>query len=200
MAAVFGAVTPAWPQVTVVTLALAFGAYATADGAMRMATAWRHRRARRPAAVCAGAGVLSVVAAAATTLWPDPTALTLVATAGAWAITTGCLELWAATRMRHELRHARLWRISAAASVATGVLLWLRPDAGAPAIALVLGLYALVVGGIRLAAAWREYRPDADHPSSSPRRPAPGAWPTDSRALFIPSGHIAATGLRCARH
>ncbi|WP_208882869.1 HdeD family acid-resistance protein [Streptomyces sp. PBH53] len=173
-AVVFGAVTPAWPQVTVVALALVFGAYALADGALLMATAWRHRRARRPAAACAGAGVLSVVAAAATALWPDPTALTLVVMAGAWAITTGCLKLWAATRMRHE-RHARLWRISAAASVAAGVLLWLRPDTGAPAIALILSLYALVVGGIRPAAAWREYRTHADHPSSSPRRPASGA-------------------------
>lgn len=158
-----------------VTLALVFGAYALADGAMLMATAWCHRRAHRPAAACAGTGVLSVVAAAATALRPDPTTLTLMVTAGAWAITTGCLELWAAARMRHELRHSRLWRISAAASVAAGVLLWLRPDAGAPAIALVLGLYALAVGGIWLAAAWREYRAHADHSSSSPRRPASGA-------------------------
>ncbi|WP_308343973.1 DUF308 domain-containing protein [Streptomyces sp. MK37H] len=67
------------------------------------------------------------------------------------------MELWA-TRMRHEVRYAWWWRASAAVPVVAGVLLWLRPDAGAVAIALVLGVYALVVGGIWPAAAWREYR------------------------------------------
>ncbi|WP_308460803.1 DUF308 domain-containing protein [Streptomyces sp. Ru71] len=41
--------------------------------------------------------------------WPGLAALALVVMAGAWAIVTGCLELWVATRMRHELRHAWWW-------------------------------------------------------------------------------------------
>jgi len=171
-AVAFGVVTLIWPQVTVLALALVFGTYALVDGAMLLTTAWRNRRERWPAVACAGAGVLSVVAAAVTALWPGLTALALVVMAGAWAIVTGCLELWAATRMRHELQHAWLWRISAAVSVVAGVLLWLRPDAGAVAIAVVLGLYALVAGGIWLAAAWREYRSHAGHDSRSWWRPA----------------------------
>ncbi|MFF6829240.1 DUF308 domain-containing protein [Streptomyces longwoodensis] len=174
-AVAFGAVTLMWPQLTVLAMALVFGAYALVDGAVLMTTAWRHRRERRSALACAGAGALSVVAAVLTALWPGLTALALVGMAGAWALITGCLELWAATRMRHELRHAWLWRISAAVSVAAGVLLWLRPDAGAVAIALVLGLYALVAGGIWLTAAWREHRTHADPESRSWRRPASGA-------------------------
>ncbi|MER6408687.1 DUF308 domain-containing protein [Streptomyces viridosporus] len=171
--------------------AVVFGAYALVDGAMLMTTAWRHRRERRSALACAGAGVLSVVAAVVTALWPGLTALALVVAAGAWAIITGCLELWTATRMRQELRHAWLWRISAAVSVVAGVLLWLRPDAGAVAIALVLGLYALIAGGLWLAAAWREYRTHADHVSRSWRRPAP-ARPTDQpvRVLLRQSRRI----------
>ncbi|MEV6960217.1 DUF308 domain-containing protein [Streptomyces sp. NPDC051207] len=166
--------TLVWPQLTVSAPALVFGAYALADGAMLMTTAWRHRRERRSAAACAGAGVLSVVAAAATTLWPGLTALALVVMAGTWAVVTGRLELWAATRMRHELRQAWPWRISAGVSVGAGVLLWLRPDADAETIALVLGLYALIVGGIRPAAARREYRTHVGHASRSWRRPASG--------------------------
>ncbi|GGZ90008.1 HdeD family acid-resistance protein [Streptomyces echinoruber] len=152
-----------------------FGAYALVDGAVLMTTAWRHRRERRSALACAGAGALSVVAAVVTALWPGLTALALVVMAGAWAVVTGCLELWAATRMRHELRHAWLWCGSAAVSVAAGVLLWLRPDAGAVAIALVLGVYALVAGGIWLAAAWQERRAHAGRASRSWRRPVSGA-------------------------
>lgn len=174
-AVVFGVLTLLWPQLTVLALAWVFGAYALVDGAMLIATAWRHRHERRPAAACAAAGALGVVAGLVTALWPGLTALALVVTAGAWAIVTGCLELWVATRMRHELRHAWWWRASAVASVAAGVLLWLRPDAGAVAIALVLGVYALTAGGLWLIAPWREYRTLAEHASRSWSSPASGA-------------------------
>ncbi|MGW3208356.1 HdeD family acid-resistance protein [Streptomyces sp. NPDC001135] len=174
-AVVFGVLTLLWPQLTVLALAWVFGAYALVDGAMLIATAWRHRHEHRPTAACAAAGALGVVAGLVTALWPGLTALALVVTAGAWAIVTGCLELWAATRMRHELRHAWWWRASAVVSVAAGVLLWLRPDAGAVAIALVLGVYALIAGGLWLIAGWREYRTRAEHGSRSWTSPASGA-------------------------
>ncbi|MFF8732049.1 HdeD family acid-resistance protein [Streptomyces sp. NPDC015171] len=166
-AVVFGVLTLLRPQMTVLALAWVFGAYALADGAVLLGAAWRHRREGRPALACAVAGALGVVAGGMTALWPGLTALALVVMAGAWAIATGCLELWVATRMRHELRHAWWWRVSAAVSVAAGVLLWLWPDAGAMAIALVLGVYALIAGGIWLAAAWREYRMHTNHRSHS---------------------------------
>lgn len=158
-AVVFGVLTLLWPQLTVLALAWVFGAYALVDGVMLLSTAWRQcRHERRPAVACAAAGMLGVVAGLVAALWPGLTALALLIVAGAWAIVTGCLELWVATRMRHQLRHAWWWRASAAVSVAAGALLWLRPDAGAVAIALVLGVYALIAGGLWLAAAWREYR------------------------------------------
>ncbi|MFI1069620.1 HdeD family acid-resistance protein [Streptomyces puniciscabiei] len=174
-AVVFGVLTLLWPQLTVLALAWVFGAYALVDGAMLLGTAWRHRHERRPAAACAAAGALGVVAGLVTALWPGLTALALVVMAGAWAIVTGCLELWVATRMRHELRHAWWWRATAVVSVAAGVLLWLRPDAGAVAIALILGVYALVAGGLWLAAAWREHRTRAGHGSRSWSGPPSGA-------------------------
>jgi uncharacterized membrane protein HdeD (DUF308 family) len=174
-AVVFGALTLVWPQLTVLALAWVFGAYALVDGVVLMGSAWRHRHERRPALVCAGAGALGVVAGVATALWPGLTALALVIMAGAWAIVTGCLELWVATRMRHELPHAWFWRASAVVSVGAGVLLWLRPDAGAVAIAFVLGVYALIAGGLWLAAAWREYRAHSEQGSRSWPRSASGA-------------------------
>jgi uncharacterized membrane protein HdeD (DUF308 family) len=76
--------------------------------------------------------------------------------------------------------HAWWWRASAIVPVAAGVLLWLRPEAGAVTMALVLGVYALIAGSLWLAAAWREYRTRTGTvPGRGPgRRPVP-AWPTD---------------------
>jgi uncharacterized membrane protein HdeD (DUF308 family) len=174
-AVVFGALTLVWPQLTVLALAWVFGAYALVDGAVLMGSAWRHRHEHRPALACAGAGALGIVAGVATALWPGLTALALVVMAGAWAIATGCLELWVATRMRHELPHAGFWRASAVVSVGAGVLLWLRPDVGAVAIAFVLGVYALIAGGLWLAAAWREHRAHSEQGSRSWPRSASSA-------------------------
>lgn len=173
-AVVFGVLTLLWPQLTVLALACVFGAYALLDGAMLIAAAWRHRHERRPAAACTAAGALGVVAGLVTALWPGLTALALVVMAGAWAIVTGCLELWVATRMRHELRHAWWWRASAVVSVVAGVLLWLRPEAGAVAIALIIGVYALIAGGLWLAAAWGEYRARTGRGGRSWTEPASG--------------------------
>ncbi|QTD96485.1 HdeD family acid-resistance protein [Streptomyces cyanogenus] len=151
---------------------------------MLLGTAWRHRQERRPAAACAAAGALGVVAGLVTALWPGLAALVLVVMAGAWAIVTGCLELWVATRMRYELRHAWWWRATAVASVVAGVLLWLRPNAGAVAIASVLGLYALIAGGLWLTAAWREYRTRAGRGSRSWTGPTSGARVAHGRCLL----------------
>ncbi|KOU05344.1 membrane protein [Streptomyces sp. NRRL F-5755] len=171
----FGVLALLWPQLTALALALAFGAYALVDGVIFLGAAWRNRGERWSALACAAAGALSVVAAMVTSLWPGLTALALVVTAGAWAVVTGCLELWAALRMRREVRHAWLWLASAVVSVVAGVLLWLRPDAGAEALSLVLGVYALVAGGVRLASAWREHRAHTGRANRSWRRPASGA-------------------------
>ncbi|MFI2765085.1 HdeD family acid-resistance protein [Streptomyces echinatus] len=174
-AVVFGVLTLLGPRLTVPTLAWVFGAYALVDGVMLLGTAWRHRHGRRPAATCAAAGTLGVVAGLIAAVWPGLTALALLVVAGAWAMVTGCLELWVATRMRHELRHAWWWRVSAVVSVAAGALLWLHPAAGAGAIALVLGVYALIAGGLRLAAARREYRTSSGRGARSWTGPASSA-------------------------
>ncbi|WP_244409919.1 HdeD family acid-resistance protein [Streptomyces albofaciens] len=154
----FGVLALLWPQLTVLALALAFGAYALVGGAIPLGAAWRNRGKRWSALACAAASALSVVVAMVTALWPGLTALVLVVMAGAWAVVTGCLELWAALRMRQGLRHVWLWLVSAVVSVAAGVLLWLRPDVGAVAISLVLGACALVAGGVWLVSTWREHR------------------------------------------
>ncbi|MET8244127.1 HdeD family acid-resistance protein [Streptomyces sp. NPDC005202] len=175
-AVVFGVLTLVWPQLTVLALAWVFGAYALVDGAVLTGAAWRHRRERWHGLAYAAAGVLGIVVGLMTAWWPGVTALALMIMIGAWAVLTGGAELWAAVRLRHQLRHAWFLQASGAVSVVAGALLWLRPDAGAVAIALVLGVYALITGGIWLAAAWREYRKQGARQSQSWTRPTtPGA-------------------------
>ncbi|MGW0425324.1 HdeD family acid-resistance protein [Streptomyces sp. NPDC003015] len=85
----FGIMALSWPGVTVLALALLFGAYAFVDGGMLIADAVRHRGDRWHRVATAVAGGLGVMAGVLTLLWPQVTALVLVVLVGAWALVTG---------------------------------------------------------------------------------------------------------------
>ncbi|MEU0336737.1 DUF308 domain-containing protein [Streptomyces sp. NPDC006193] len=151
----FGAMAVVWPAVTVLALALLFGAYALVDGATLLASAFRREGDTGHRAAHAVAGAVGVAAGVITIAWPGVTALALVALIGAWAVITGVVEIWAAVRFRRELHHEWALFLAGGASVVAGALVWTRPEAGALTLAQIVGVYALVSGGLALAAARR---------------------------------------------
>lgn len=154
LALLFGVLALVWPGVTVLALALLFAAYAVVDGiGMVVSGLSRGDRGRRWSYVLAG--VVGIVAGLLAALWPAVTALALVLLAGVWAIVTGVLEIVAAVRLRRELTGEWVPALLGALSVVAGVLILVRPDLGALALATVLGVYALLAGVVLLVAAWR---------------------------------------------
>jgi uncharacterized membrane protein HdeD (DUF308 family) len=154
LALLFGVLTLVWPGVTVLALALLFAAYAVVDGVgMVVSGLSRGDRGRRWSYVLAG--VVGIVAGVLAAVWPAVTALVLVLFAGVWAIVTGVLEIVAAVRLRRELTGEWVLALLGALSVVAGVLILVRPDVGALALATVLGVYALLAGVVLLVAAWR---------------------------------------------
>lgn len=87
-----------------------------------------------------------MAAAVITVLAPGITVLVLTTLAGVWAIVTGVLEVVAAVRLRKHIRGELLLALAGVASVAFGLLILLWPGAGALALAVLLGSYALVFG------------------------------------------------------
>lgn len=151
----FGLLALLWPDVTVLALALLFGAFAVVDGVGMMAGGLaRHAPPRRRWGY-ALAGLVGVVAGLLSLLWPQITALALVVLAGAWAVVTGLLEVAAAVRLRRVMTGEWLLAGAGVISVVAGVVILLRPDIGALALATVLGVYAVIAGVVLLAAAWR---------------------------------------------
>jgi uncharacterized membrane protein HdeD (DUF308 family) len=154
IAIVFGVLAVLWPGVTLVALAILFGAYALVSGVMTIVAAFRRQpdAARRTALIISG--LLGVAAGVVALVWPGITALALVLIVGVWAIITGALEIWAATRLPGQ------W-LSLAIGVVTmiiGVLVLVRPSVGAVALALTIGVYAIVAGVLMLAESWRIHR------------------------------------------
>ncbi|WP_436956140.1 HdeD family acid-resistance protein [Streptomyces sp. SudanB182_2057] len=155
VALAFGVLALVWPGVTALALALLFGLYALGDGLALLTGSCRREEGGTHRVAHAAGGVLGLAAGLVAIAWPGVTALALVTLIGAWAVTTGVAEIWAAARFRREPRHQWALLLAGAASVVAGVLLWARPDVGAVAVARVVGCYALVSGASLLAAAHR---------------------------------------------
>jgi uncharacterized membrane protein HdeD (DUF308 family) len=146
-AVIFGVLAFLMPVVTLATLVLLFGIYATVDGIFTLIAAIRgHGDLPRWAMVIEG--LVSLGAGAATFTWPGITTLILIYVIAGWALVTGVLEIAAAIRLRKEIQHEWLLALSGVASLALAALLIAAPAFGALALVLWIGTYAIVFGVI----------------------------------------------------
>src|SRR5712691_4640377 len=128
---IFGVLAFLFPTMTLASLVLLFGAYAVVDGILSIVAAF----------VGIAAGVI-------TFMLPGLTALVLLWVIAGWAIATGVLEIIAAIRLRKHVTNEWWLGLSGVASVVFGVLLFVAPVAGALAITLWIGAYAIVFGAL----------------------------------------------------
>ena len=163
----------AWPGPGLLAIALLFGAYAFVDGVSAIATGVR--RGRRGWVLPVLEGIAGIAAGVITALWPSITILVLSIFMGAWALTTGVLELVAAVSladvMGRPVRGPRvLLAIAGALSIALGILIFARPAAGPIALLTFVGTYCFLFGivlialGARLSRAKRVEEPGEERP------------------------------------
>jgi uncharacterized membrane protein HdeD (DUF308 family) len=150
-AILFGILALVWPGLTILALALLFGVYALVNGIDMIIDAFRGHRGGAQRTAYAVAGTLGVVAGLVTLLWPHITALALVILVGLWAVVTGIFDIVAAARIPGGWPLILLGLLS----IGAGILILFQPRAGAYAIAVVLGIYAIVGGALMLAELWR---------------------------------------------
>jgi uncharacterized membrane protein HdeD (DUF308 family) len=139
----FGLLAVAWPELTLLVLVWMFGIYAALDGVFNIMSGVRGVRRRRRDWILVVLGAAGITAGIIAIVWPGITALLLVLLIGAWAMVTGALETAAAIRSRGEGSGRWLLLVAGLASVIFGVLVVLRPGAGALALVLVIGAYAI---------------------------------------------------------
>jgi uncharacterized membrane protein HdeD (DUF308 family) len=150
-AIIFGILAFAMPVATLGALVLLFGAYALVDGVFNVIAAVSGRSGARPWWALVLSGVVSIAAGLATFFMPGLTALALMYLIAAWAIVTGVLQIVAAVRLRREIDNEWWLGLSGGISVAFGVFVMLAPGAGALALVLWIGAYALVLGAVLVA-------------------------------------------------
>lgn len=151
----FGALTWVMPGISLASLVLVFGAFSMADGILRIWTAFSHSGDSESRWVLVLAGLIGIGIGVVTMIAPDVTAIALIFYIAAWAIATGALEIMAAIRLRKVIDDEWLLALAGLASVAFGIIILLRPRAGALALLWLIGSYAIVFGVVLLIFAFK---------------------------------------------
>lgn len=145
LAVVFGIMAVSWPGLTLIVLVYIFGIYVLVEGALSIFTALGRRGAKNWWVVLIE-GIAGVVFGILTMSWPGVTAILLLILIAIWALATGILKIFAALRLRKEMKGEWRLAVSGIASVIFGLILVFRPGAGALAMVWVIGIYAIVFG------------------------------------------------------
>lgn len=151
-AVLFGLLTFLVPGITLLTLVLLFGIYALADGAFNVIAFFRsfgHHWALLLE------GVIGLIVGILTFAWPAVTAVALLYLIAFWAIFTGVFEIIAGIRLRKVISNEWMLLLMGLLSLVFGILILFAPGAGALAIVLWIGAYALIFGVFLLALAFR---------------------------------------------
>jgi uncharacterized membrane protein HdeD (DUF308 family) len=158
VAILFGVVALFMPGISLLALVVLWGAYALVDGVVNVAHAFKRARGGTSWGWLLFEGLVSVAAGVVTFLWPGITALALLVVIAVWAVITGVAEIAAAIRLRKQITDEWLLGLSGALSIAFGVILLLRPQAGAVALVWLIGAYAIAFGALLIGLGMRLYR------------------------------------------
>jgi uncharacterized membrane protein HdeD (DUF308 family) len=150
-AVLFGLLTFLIPGITLLTLVLLFGAYAILDGIFDIVSAVRAPGHHWPLIL---EGVVGIIIGILTFLWPGITTMVLLYLIAFWAIFTGVLEIVAGIRLREVIANEWLLILMGVLSVLFGFLILIFPGAGALAIIIWIGAYALLFGIMLIALAF----------------------------------------------
>jgi uncharacterized membrane protein HdeD (DUF308 family) len=150
-AVLFGLLTFLIPGITLLTLVLLFGAYAILDGIFDIISAVRAPGRHWPLVL---EGVVGIIIGILTFIWPGITTMVLLYLIAFWAIFTGILEIVAGIRLREVIANEWLLILMGVLSVLFGFLILIFPGAGALAIIIWIGAYALLFGIMLIALAF----------------------------------------------
>jgi uncharacterized membrane protein HdeD (DUF308 family) len=131
---------------------LLFGFYAILDGIFDIVSAMKAPGHHWPLLV---EGIVGIVAGIVTFMWPGITAMFLLYLIAFWAILTGVLEIVAGIRLREVIANEMLLILMGVISTLFGILIIIFPGAGALAIIIWIGAYAVVFGIILIVLAFR---------------------------------------------
>ncbi|XXX77727.1 DUF308 domain-containing protein [Sorangium sp. So ce134] len=161
-----GLLTLLMPGHSLAALIVLFGVYLLVESAIAFTGAARCARRGRRWRGHAAHGAVSLVGGLVTLAWPGLSVLLLLYLVAAWAILGGVRDIIVAVRVRRRVAGEWLLALAGVIAVALGVLVMALPSAGALALVLWVGAYALVLGATLVISGFamraQERRPRSD--------------------------------------
>lgn len=144
IAIAFGAMALVWPSITLTALAILVGAFALVDGIVAGIAAFRApREEKAPLVLLAIAGIAFGLAVM---VWPDISLFVLTLLIGVWALIRGIVEIVDGAVLAKGTPGRGSLITAGVLSAAFGLLVMWWPESGAFAIAVLIGITAIILG------------------------------------------------------
>jgi uncharacterized membrane protein HdeD (DUF308 family) len=157
VALTLGALLMLRPGISLSIFAFIFGAFAIVDGGLQLLSAARTRPDEAGRSTTIVTGSAAVVLGVVVFVWPGLTALAVLALFAVRAMIVGTTEVAACVFLWREGAARRAWMIGCAGTLsnAFGVFLLAFSSVGLLTSMWTIGLYAIAIGLLTIAIAWR---------------------------------------------
>jgi len=152
----FGILAFFCPGLTLITLTWLWGAYALTDGVIAIWAGFNASGGDAGPRWWLGlSGAVSILAGVLAFYYTGMTTLVLLMLIAIWAIILGAIQIWGAIALRSVLQREWLLILNGALSIAFGVILMVQPGTGALAFVWMIAWYAILLGSLYIALAFR---------------------------------------------
>jgi uncharacterized membrane protein HdeD (DUF308 family) len=151
----FGVMAFVWPEPTLIALTFVWGAYAFFDGVLTLIAVFRIWEQRRPHWPLIIVGLLGITTGIVSFIWPNITAVSLLLLIAVWALTMGVFQIASAIHIRKSIENEWLLGLSGLVSIIVGLVIIVYPQAGALAVAWMIGAFAIPFGLLLIAFGFR---------------------------------------------
>lgn len=145
-AILFGITTMILPAPTFTTLVVFFGTFMITDGVFSIMCTGSVKKAIKNQQWLLFAGITGIVAGVLTLFNPFISAIILVCFFACWSFFAGIREMIRTVSLRKEKRKETWYVISGILSIVVAILLFVNPLEGPTTLAIVFGVYAIVIG------------------------------------------------------
>lgn len=148
LALVFGVVALFFPRAAFLSLVLVFGAFALVDGIFALISALSGGAKEENWWWLILEGAFGILIGVLTIIQPATMATAWIIIIAAWAMVTGIFEIITAVRLRKQITGEWALILGGVISVLFGLFAAIYPASGAFAIGFMIGIYAILFGGL----------------------------------------------------
>jgi uncharacterized membrane protein HdeD (DUF308 family) len=148
----FGAIIIIWPNISLFSLVIVFGAFALARGIIDLGTAISGS-VKEGRGWLVLSGLAGIVVGVLCFFWTGMSALALLYVIGAYAVVLGLIAVWGAFVGPLDRGDSALLGLTGVVSILFGIVMFAKPGDGALVLLALIAAYALVLGVAELTVA-----------------------------------------------